>query len=177
LNRSYEVRVDKRSELGDKIKGCVILNIGLPAIMRIISLHSLRCAAISLMACHPFVTEAAALDSSKLPPPATQQVDFDRDIKPIFQKSCIFCHSQKVAKGMFRLTDRASVLKGGTNGVVVIPGQSANSRLIHLVSGLDPELVMPPVKQGARLSSDQVAVLRAWIDQGLTWGEPQTKPK
>jgi Protein of unknown function (DUF1553)/Protein of unknown function (DUF1549) len=36
-----------------------------------------------------------------------------------------------------------------------------------LVAGLEPDMVMP--KKGSRLTGDQVALLRAWIDQGAVW--------
>ncbi|HVJ46547.1 MAG TPA: DUF1549 domain-containing protein, partial [Luteolibacter sp.] len=47
-------------------------------------------------------------------------------------------------------------------------GDSANSLLIHLVAGTKDE-VMP--KKGPRLTSEQVGLLRAWIDQGADWPE------
>ena len=59
------------------------------------------------------------------------------------------------------------LLKGGDSGPVVVPGKSAESLLIALVQGLDPDSVMP--KKGSRLTPEQVGVLRAWIDQGLQW--------
>src|SRR5207247_1223741 len=46
---------------------------------------------------------------------------------------------------------------------------SAQSYLTHLVSGCDPDKIMP--QKGPRLTADQIALLRAWIDQGLAWGE------
>ncbi len=47
--------------------------------------------------------------------------------------------------------------------------ESAESRLIRLVSGLDPETAMPPDGEGERLTAEQVGLLRAWIDQGAKW--------
>lgn len=46
-------------------------------------------------------------------------------------------------------------------------GHSAASSIIALVAGVDPDEVMP--KKGKRLTTNEVAVLRAWIDQGLPW--------
>jgi hypothetical protein len=43
------------------------------------------------------------------------------------------------------------------------------SYLIELVSGADPDNVMP--KKGSKLTREQVGLLRAWIDQGLSWDE------
>src|SRR4030095_7045606 len=64
---------------------------------------------------------------------------------------------------------RETCLKGGESGPAVVPGKSEESLLIELVSGLNPESVMP--KKGSKLTSAQIAVLRAWIDQGVHWDE------
>src|SRR5262249_31299656 len=62
---------------------------------------------------------------------------------------------------------RQRVLEGGDSGPVFIPGDSANSRLIHLVAALDRQEMMPP--EGKPLSQEEVGLLRAWIDQGAVW--------
>src|SRR5690242_18913408 len=102
-----------------------------------------------------------------LPPPASAPVRFSRDIKPIFDSSCIRCHGRGRSKGGFQLDTRETVLKGGDSGPVVLKGKSEDSLLIELVSGLNPDNVMP--KKGARLTPEQVGLLRKWIDQGLSW--------
>ncbi len=103
----------------------------------------------------------------KLPPPASGQVDFARDIKPIFEASCVKCHGRGKDKGGFKLDTRETFLKGGDNGAVATAGRSAESFLIELVSGLDPDNVMPV--KGSKLTAKQVGLLRAWIDRGMTW--------
>src|SRR5260221_387404 len=103
----------------------------------------------------------------KLPPAATHQVDFAKEVQPIFEASCIKCHGRGRNKGGFQLDSRETVLKGGDSGPAVVSGKSAESYLIELVSGLDPDNVMP--QKGSKLTQEQVSVLRAWIDQGLTW--------
>lgn len=102
-----------------------------------------------------------------LPPPADHKIDFAREIKPIFEASCIKCHGRGKEKGGLRIDTRDTLLKGGDSGVVVVPGKSAESLLIALVQGFDPESIMP--KKGSRLSAAQIGQLRAWIDQGLPW--------
>lgn len=110
-----------------------------------------------------------AVDISKLPPPATNKIDFARDIKPIFDSSCIRCHGPLKPKSGFRLDTRASALKGGENGVDIIPGHSEKSRLIHFTGGLVEDTQMPPEGKGQPLTTSQIALLRAWIDQGAPW--------
>src|SRR5437016_5067681 len=118
----------------------------------------------------PFTSPAAELDAAKLPPPANVQIDFDRDIKPIFQGACLRCHGPERPKSHFRLDNRESALKGGENGIDILPGNSAGSPLIHYVARLVPDLEMPPPGKGQPLTAEQVGLLRAWIDQGAPWG-------
>ena len=101
---------------------------------------------------------------AKLPAPATARVDFARDVRPILDAACVKCHGKGKDKGGFSIETRESFLKGGDTGAPVVSGNSAESVLIELVSGLDPENVMP--KKGSKLKAEQVSVLRAWIDQG-----------
>ncbi len=110
---------------------------------------------------------AKPLDVSKLPKPANPQVDFVRDIQPIFATHCLKCHGAEKQKSGLRLDSRVAVLKGGDSGKAIVPGESAQSPLIHLVAGLDDDKVMPP--KGERLTMEQIALLRAWIDQGAYW--------
>lgn len=116
---------------------------------------------------------AADVDTSKLPPPATNRVEFARDIKPIFQQSCLKCHGPEKPKSKFRLDNRESALKGGNNGVDIIPGDSAKSPLIHNVAGLVEDMEMPPKGKAEPLTPEQIGWLRAWIDQGAVW---ETQP-
>src|SRR6266404_3638565 len=102
-----------------------------------------------------------------LPAPAGQQVGFSKDIQPILEASCIKCHGRGRDRGNFRIDTRETLLKGGDSGAPVVVGKSEESLLIELVSGLDPDNVMP--KKGSKLTREQVALLRAWIDQGLPW--------
>ena len=112
---------------------------------------------------------ALAADLSKLPPAATRPIDFTRDVQPIFEASCWQCHGAKKQESGFRLDGLAAALQGGDHGKVILPGQSAESVLIHAVAGLHDELKMP--KKGDKLTADQVGVLRAWIDQGAKMPE------
>jgi len=114
-------------------------------------------------------TTVLKVDHSKLPPAAATSVDFARDVQPIFIQNCIKCHGPEKQKGGLRLDLRSAALKGGDDGKVILPGQGHDSRLVHLIAGLDADNVMPP--KGERLSAKQVGLLRAWIDQGANWPE------
>ena len=82
------------------------------------------------------------------------------------------CHARGRDRGGFSIETRERMLDGGDSGAALVPGDSAESHLIALVAGLDPDEVMP--KKGSRLTSDQIGLLRAWIDQGAAWDPAST---
>jgi mono/diheme cytochrome c family protein len=112
---------------------------------------------------------AGPVDTSKLPPAVNRPIDFAKDVQPILEKSCLKCHSAEKAKGKLLLDTREHAIKGGENGPDIIPGDSAKSSLIHFTARLVEDSEMPPIGKGEPLSSQQIGILRAWIDQGVNW--------
>lgn len=109
----------------------------------------------------------AAPDLSKLPPASDKKgLTFDKDIKPIFEKSCFKCHGAEKQKGKLRLDSLAATLKGGENGPNVKPGDSKESNLVHTIARLVEDEAMPPEGKGDPLTKEQIGLVRAWIDQG-----------
>lgn len=131
--------------------------------------RQLVCAAMIGAALNCVLTVSADSVAAKLPPPAERPVAFATDIQPLFERSCLRCHGAERPKGRFRLDNRASALQGGSHGPAIAPGDSARSALIVYVARLDPEMAMPPEGKGTPLTSEEVALLRAWIDQGAAW--------
>jgi mono/diheme cytochrome c family protein len=110
---------------------------------------------------------AADVDVSKLPPASAKKgVTYEKEIKPLFEKSCFKCHGPEKQKGKLRLDSLEATLKGGENGKVLEAGKSAKSVLVHNVARLNPDDAMPPEGKGDPLTKDQVGLIRAWIDQG-----------
>ena len=110
--------------------------------------------------------------------PSAKKLDFVKDVQPIFEAKCLGCHDAKKQESTFRLAHKTSALKGGDLGRAIVPGKSIDSPLIRYVAGLDPDIKMPP--EGERLTAEQIAILRAWIDQGADWPESASaslKPK
>src|SRR6185295_10104573 len=85
-----------------------------------------------------------------LPAPADHPINFTKEIKPIFEASCIKCHGRGRDKGDFQIDSRETLLKGGGSGPAIVVGKSVESYLIELVMGFDPDNVMP--KKGTKLS-------------------------
>ena len=111
----------------------------------------------------------AAAAPPGLPPAASGRVDFVRDIQPILAERCQKCHGPKRQESHLRWDNREIAMQGGEHGAVIVPGKSAQSRVVQLVAGLEPDLIMPP--KGEPLTEEQVGLLRGWIDQGAVWPE------
>src|SRR5579871_2789461 len=95
---------------------------------------------------------------------AAPEVDYLRDIKPILAKHCFECHSSKAQKSGLRLDTAAAILNGGDSGPAIVKNDPDESLLIQAVTGADGASTMPP--KGDRLTSEQIARLKAWIAQG-----------
>jgi len=113
----------------------------------------------------------AKVDTSKLPPPSDQKgVTYEKDIKPISNKSCIKCNGTIKPKTTRGTDSLAAVLKGGQDGKVVEPGNSADSMPAHNVAHIgDEDDYMPPPDNKDKippLTKAQIGLIRAWIDQG-----------
>ncbi len=97
-------------------------------------------------------------------------MDFQGEIRPLLAKHCHACHGEDVQEGGLRLDVGPAALAGGKSGPALVPGKSAESRLIGFIAGVNEgNVIMPP--EGQRLSADEIGRLRAWIDQGAAWPE------
>lgn len=113
---------------------------------------------------------ATDVDPSKLPPPSDRKdVTFEKDIKPLFDKSCVDCHGAEKPKGKLRLDTLEGTLKGGVDGKVLEAGKSASSFLVaNIAFDGDEDDFMPPPKDTKypKFTPEQVGLVRAWIDEG-----------
>ncbi len=145
--------------------------------MRSTFVHAIGFAALWSAALGALFTANAA-DEGQLPPPANVKVDFDRDIRPILDSSCLQCHVPPKPKSHFRLDSRAAALQGGDDNTNdIVPGDSDRSLLIHYVAQQVPDMEMPPPGKGEPLTVTQISLLRAWIDQGALWSATNQYPQ
>jgi mono/diheme cytochrome c family protein len=106
-------------------------------------------------------------------PAAAGPVDFDRDVLPVLSTRCFACHGPDAAKRKadLRLDTRSGALADRDGSKAVVPGRPAESALLARVGAGDTDGRMPPPKAGPRLTSEQVRVLRAWVEQGAEYSE------
>ena len=99
-----------------------------------------------------------------------EPVDFKRQVRPLLEMYCLKCHGPEKPKGGLSLVTLAGALKGGKNGVALVPGDPEKSPLYtSTVLPADNDDAMPP--KGDRLTSQETGVLKAWIQEGAKWPE------
>ena len=100
--------------------------------------------------------------------PLTSQaadVLFSKDVRPILEQKCLTCHGAGTPMSNLDLRTREGMLKGGTRGAAVIPGDASESRVYLQISGMEG----PVMPMGGALSDDEILTLKDWINQGAEW--------
>jgi ankyrin repeat protein len=93
------------------------------------------------------------------------EIDFVRDIQPLFKAHCIGCHGPEQQKNSFRLDRRRDAMRGGT-ATMIGPGNADASRLYLRLVGDEVGVQMPP---DGPLAPEETKRIKAWIDRGASW--------
>lgn len=124
---------------------------GLGTIAPYTTIHAnLRLGNETCLGCHRLAPGAAELPGNGATP------SFSAEILPILQRRCVACHNRATP---LDLTGYRAVMRGDGKGPIVIPGASAQSRLLTL-GGLTVEA------HPSRFTADEMALIGAWIDAG-----------
>jgi len=99
------------------------------------------------------------------PARAADPVDFARDVRPLLSNSCFKCHGPASQMGKVRLDTRDAAVKSGA----IVPGSPDKSLLVERVCEPNDDARMPPAEAGARLTADQVKMLKQWIAEGAEY--------
>lgn len=99
---------------------------------------------------------------------AADEIDFNRDIRPILAENCFYCHGQDGNKreADLRLDIRAAALEAQA----IVPGDSTTSSLVTRIHATD-DSQMPPTKSNRRLSDTQKQLLQRWVNEGANYLE------
>lgn len=89
--------------------------------------------------------------------PTTNAVSFAADVLPVFTARCVMCHGG--VRSLW-LDNYDSVLAGGANGPVIVPGDPGGSRLVQYVASGYMPYGNPP------LSREEVQLLVDWVAAG-----------
>ena len=102
------------------------------------------------------------------------EIDFNRDVRPIISDNCFACHGfdKGTRKGELRLDQREAATEDRGGYAVIAPGKPEESALIKRVTSTDVDTVMPPADSHKKpLDRKSIEILKAWIQQGAQWGE------
>lgn len=135
-----------------------------------------RCKLVSLVALVWLTGLAIAAPTVQAEPIAIAEikhegnVDFEKEILPIFRRNCLACHSATEAESDLVLETPQTILKGGSEGPAVVAMKSAESLLLKL-SAHQKEPFMPPPDNDVKaksLTPEELGLIKLWVDQGAT---------
>ena len=111
----------------------------------------------------------SAFDKKERGLPAADQAMFEAVINPILEDKCLSCHNPNKQKGGLLLSSIDMLLKGGESGKVLLPGNTADSKLIsYLRLPINDDLHMPP-KGKRQLTNDEIEMLSWWVASGASF--------
>ncbi len=127
--------------------------------------------ALVISACLLGTLPAARIASAPAPQTTAKPVDFNRDIRPILSDTCFKCHGPDEHARMANLrldeTEGLFVDRGGYR--IIVPGNSAQSKLYQKISSKNDSFRMPPIYSGRTLTPKQIELFKEWIDHGAKW--------
>ncbi|MCX6866910.1 MAG: hypothetical protein NTV46_11980 [Verrucomicrobia bacterium] len=98
--------------------------------------------------------------------PVDQRLLWDDVVLPILDECCSSCHNAGKKKGGLRVDSLAAILKGGTSGAAIEPGNPKDSLLLkRMLLDLEHNDHMPP-KGKPQPTAEQIAALTFWIEMG-----------
>ena len=103
-------------------------------------------------------------------PGYAQEVEFNRDIRPIFSDRCFTCHGPAQANRITKLrfdTEAGAKQDLGGGRFAIVPGDATKSTILQRLNATNPAVRMP--LGGTPLSSHEIDSIRRWIEQGAKW--------
>lgn len=108
-------------------------------------------------------------------------VDFEKQILPLLKEKCFKCHEKehedkgkiKKPKGGLRLDGAAVIMKGGKEypDENVVAGKPDASWLLKTMALPESDdLAMPPEGKGDRVTAEEQALVKKWIESGASFG-------
>lgn len=96
--------------------------------------------------------------------PATEQLSYESDIRPLLQAKCFHCHGEQTRKADLNLSNSISLLQGGESGPALVPNDASKSLLFEKIHSGE----MPPDEKD-RLSDADVKLVERWIAEGAVF--------
>ena len=99
-------------------------------------------------------------------------VEFNREVRPIISDNCFSCHGPDEAarkRGLRFDTEEGLFSKTKEGFPILVPGEPGESELFLRITDPDPDERMPPKDSHLSLTDDEIATVKAWIEQGAEW--------
>jgi len=100
-----------------------------------------------------------------------QDIEFNRDVRPILAETCFPCHGfdAKARKAKLRLDVPEGAFAERRGLVPIAPGNLKDSEVWSRITSDDPEAQMPPPDSRKKLTAAQKATIKKWIEQGAKY--------
>src|SRR5689334_15188289 len=102
---------------------------------------------------------------------AAQEVEFNRDIRPILSDKCYTCHGPDKAnrKSLLRFDTEAGAKVDLGGRFAIVAGDTAKSEMIRRITAESKAVRMPPSYSGTSLTAREIEIFKRWIEQGARW--------
>lgn len=105
--------------------------------------------------------------SAAAPQAAPSSMDlYNTRVQPIFQANCYRCHAGLNHRGGLQMDTQAGLMKGGHDGIVVVPGHPEQSLLVKLIRHEGPPNDPMPMPPKSKLSDADIGAVEAWVRSG-----------
>jgi uncharacterized membrane protein len=101
-------------------------------------------------------------------PPDFPDSFYARRIYPVFEAKCVVCHGYQKVKGGLRVDSYDLLMRGGSEGAVIIPGKPERSILLQRITLPPDHKKFMPGEGKPPLKPEEIAWIRAWIAQGAS---------
>ena len=99
---------------------------------------------------------------------AADDVDFNRDVRPILSNKCYLCHGPDESS---READLRLDSFDAATEYAIVPGDSDESELFQRIVTDDDDMRMPPAEHGPALTAQEKTILQKWIESGAVFDQ------
>ena len=103
--------------------------------------------------------------------PASAEVNYNRDVRPILSENCFACHGldKKHRKAGLRLDSREDAVSDRDGIQAIAPGDLEKSESWARITSTDPDDLMPPPDSHKSLTGEEKSIIRKWIESGAQY--------
>jgi len=102
-----------------------------------------------------------------------EDINFNRDIRPILSDKCFACHGFDAAhrQADLRLDTAEGAYDSSREAVAIVPGDISKSEVWNRIISTDPDVIMPPPESHKELTEAERETIKRWIEQGAKYAK------